>query len=303
MDDFNPNNLNNNENKDDKNDHKLLNDINKPTRRKYWVEKGKNILNTDMFYIMLFICVCVIATTAVWVSKENVLRQKSLNDRQNEKIAEVPNPDENTKEVVVVDKSPKSTEDKSEKNTEDKSATKESEDKNAISNTDTKEEQKIKPNDKKETATKEVVNKGTQSNLLNEIILPVKGKVSLEYAKDTLVYSETLEQWTTHLGIDISSEIGNQVVAVLDGKVIKIEVTDTLGTVITIDHGQDIIAKYACVSSKDMVKVGQNVKKRQTISGIGNPQGFEIAQGPHLHFELIVNGESVNPINYLPQIK
>lgn len=299
MDDFNQNNNNNDINKNENNIiDENLNRTNRSNKRKGWIEKGKNMLNTDMFYIMLFICVCIIATTAVWVSKENVLKQQSLKNDENIIISGESDAKENASEVVKVDKNPKSTEDNTKKDTNEKNTNEESEDKKTVSQPDAKEVQKTKPKDVKAS-----VNMKTQQQLLNEIILPVKGKVSLEYAKDTLVYSKTLDQWTTHLGLDISTGIGNEVVAVLDGKVTKIETTDKLGIVITIDHGEGILAKYGNVSANDMVSVGQNVKKRQTISGIGKPVGFEIAQGPHLHFELLIGGKSVNPSDYLKQIK
>lgn len=299
MDDLNKNNNNNDINKNENNIiDENLNRTNRSTKRKGWIEKSKNILNTDMFYIMLFICVCIIATTAVWVSKENVLKQQSLKNEENKIALEESHIKDNASEVVKVDKNPKSTEDNTNKNTNEKDATEESDDKKVVSQPDAKKEQKTKPIDVKAS-----VNKKTQQQLLNEIILPVKGIVSLKYAKDTLVYSKTLDQWTTHLGLDISTGIGSEVVAVLDGKVTKIETTDKLGIVITIDHGEGIVAKYGNVSANDMVSVGQNVKKRQPISGIGKPVGFEIAQGPHLHFELLIGGKSVNPNDYLKQIK
>lgn len=51
-----------------------------------------------------------------------------------------------------------------------------------------------------------------------------------------------------------------------------------------------------------MVKPGQSVKKGTPISGIGKPKGLEMAEGPHLHLEVVLNGEKVDPRKYLPNI-
>nr|WP_252187625.1 M23 family metallopeptidase [Anaeromonas gelatinilytica] len=120
------------------------------------------------------------------------------------------------------------------------------------------------------------------------------------YAEDNLVYSETLEQWTTHNGLDIKAEKGSAVRAVLSGTVKKIETNDELGTVVTIDHGNNLVTKYGCLSEEKMVEEGQKVEKGDTIGTIGEAGGYELAQGPHLHFEVLENGKNIDPSDYLP---
>ena len=76
---------------------------------------------------------------------------------------------------------------------------------------------------------------------LATMAMPTMGKVITSFAVDTLVYSNTLEQWNTHSGIDIAASIGTQVKAALDGKVIRVTNNDPkLGIVVVIDHGGGI---------------------------------------------------------------
>ena len=63
------------------------------------------------------------------------------------------------------------------------------------------------------------------------------------------------------------------------------------------------MSKYANLSTKAMVKVGQSIKKGDPISGIGNPTGLEMNEVPHLHFEVLSNGKNVDPKEYLTEHK
>ena len=62
-----------------------------------------------------------------------------------------------------------------------------------------------------------------------------------------------------------------------------------------IDHGNDLQTKYSGLGTKEMVKVGLNVKKGDHISKVGNTAKIEMLMKPHLHFEVIKNGKLVDP--------
>lgn len=132
-------------------------------------------------------------------------------------------------------------------------------------------------------------------------IWPVEGAVTKDYSDDTLVYFETLEEWRTHTGIDIASEMGAQVRAAQSGTVTDVKTGTQWGVVITIDHGDGTASKYMNLSTGDMVKVGDVVKKGQVLSGIGDTALTELAESPHLHFEVYQDGVAINPIAWLPQ--
>lgn len=126
-------------------------------------------------------------------------------------------------------------------------------------------------------------------------IKPVEGEISKEYAKDNLVYSETLEEWTTHLGIDIKAEKTTIVKSAADGKIKSIKNDPRYGLSVIIEHQDGYETLYANLLSSEFVQVGEEVKQGQSIGTVGNTATFEIVDETHLHFEITKNGESVDP--------
>ncbi|MDD2233497.1 MAG: peptidoglycan DD-metalloendopeptidase family protein [Desulfitobacteriaceae bacterium] len=99
-----------------------------------------------------------------------------------------------------------------------------------------------------------------------------------------------------HKGIDIAGRSGTPFVAAASGTVVEAGWSGGYGNMILIDHGNGVKTRYGH-ASKILVSAGQHVTKGQTIALLGSTG---ISTGPHLHFEVIVNGNAVNPINYLP---
>ncbi|NLT49224.1 MAG: peptidoglycan DD-metalloendopeptidase family protein [Clostridiales bacterium] len=98
-----------------------------------------------------------------------------------------------------------------------------------------------------------------------------------------------------HTGMDIGVAKGNTVVAANAGKVIKAAWNNSYGYMVMIDHGGGIVTLYAH-NSQLKVKTGDIVTRGQTIALSGSTG---MSTGPHLHFEVRVNGEYKNPRNYL----
>jgi murein DD-endopeptidase MepM/ murein hydrolase activator NlpD len=98
-----------------------------------------------------------------------------------------------------------------------------------------------------------------------------------------------------HPGIDIANSSGTTIVATADGEVIQSEWYGGYGNMVQIDHGNGIRTIYAH-NSQIIVHTGQVVKKGQIIAYMGNT-GY--STGPHLHYEIRVNGTTVNPMNFL----
>lgn len=159
------------------------------------------------------------------------------------------------------------------------------------------DEPEAEPADTEETAEPEVVPETEYSGK----VWPVEGAITKDFSEDDLVFSETLEEWRTHMGIDIASEMGAQVYAAQSGTVTNVETGTQWGIVITIDHGDGTLSKYMNLSTGDMVAVGDVVRKGQVISGIGDTALTELTESPHLHFEVYQDGIAVNPIVWLPQ--
>ncbi|AET67655.1 metalloendopeptidase-like membrane protein [Desulfosporosinus orientis DSM 765] len=98
-----------------------------------------------------------------------------------------------------------------------------------------------------------------------------------------------------HTGIDIAGDQGDPYTAAAPGKVVSAGWNGNYGYSILIDHGNGIMTRYAH-SSKLLVSAGQSVSKGQTIGLVGSTGN---ATGSHLHFEVIINGDTVNPLNSL----
>lgn len=140
------------------------------------------------------------------------------------------------------------------------------------------------------------VSGGQQAGLM---MMPVSGAVMKGYAMEELVYSKTLKAWITHSGIDIEGPLGAEVKAALDGIVAAVEEDALMGIVIVLEHGEGLTTVYANLSTQELVQVGQRVEKGQVISGIGRTAALEIADPPHLHFEVRLHGEVQDPMPYI----
>ena len=167
----------------------------------------------------------------------------------------------------------------------------------------------IKNTEKQETTKKEgipdpeqITDTGVELNEEVEtpiFVKPVEGEIIREYAKDKLVYSETLQEWITHNGVDIKANKTTVVKSAADGKVSSIKNDPRYGLTVVIDHGNGYKTVYANLLTAEFVTEGEAVKSGQTIGTVGNTATFEILDEPHLHFELIQNDEYLDPSIYI----
>ncbi|MCH5278500.1 MAG: M23 family metallopeptidase [Christensenellaceae bacterium] len=124
---------------------------------------------------------------------------------------------------------------------------------------------------------------------------PVDGSIIRVFAINSLIYSETLQQWMTHSGVDIASPKGSEVHAVLDGRIENIYTDDMLGVTVVISHENGMMSVYANLSEDLPVNIGDTVSERDVIGCIGDTAISECAEVSHLHFEIIVNGTPIDP--------
>lgn len=130
-------------------------------------------------------------------------------------------------------------------------------------------------------------------------IKPVEGQTIKDYSKDNLVYSSTLGEWTTHLGIDFASEKTDVVKAAANGKIKSIKNDPRYGLTIVIEHENGFESIYSSLLTAEFVKVGEQIEQGQTIATVGNTARFEIADETHLHFEIKKDGINVDPNIYI----
>ena len=129
---------------------------------------------------------------------------------------------------------------------------------------------------------------------------PVKGEVDRAFCVDALAYDRTMGDWRTHGGMDISAQEGQQVLCVRDGRVQSVEQDDLMGTTVAVDHGEGLVSVYANLSPETEIEVGQEVDTGAVLGAVGNTAIAEGAQPSHLHLEMTLNGEPVDPAEYLP---
>ena len=119
--------------------------------------------------------------------------------------------------------------------------------------------------------------------------MPVEGEVVKKYGKDKLIYSDTLKEWTTHLGIDIKADKTTIVKASADGKIKSIKNDPRYGLTVVIEHINGFSSVYSNLLTAEFVVVGEDVKSGQTIGTVGNSATFEILK----------DGNSIDPEMYI----
>lgn len=133
------------------------------------------------------------------------------------------------------------------------------------------------------------------------VVSPLKGEVVAAFSVDELQYSETLADWRTHDGMDISASAGTTVMAASAGTVLAVTDDALMGTTVTIEHSGGYQTTYANLQAKPAVSQGDTVSAGQIIGAVGTTAAAESAQGPHLHFSVTQDGDAVDPNSFLKQ--
>ena len=132
-------------------------------------------------------------------------------------------------------------------------------------------------------------------------ISPVSGTVMKPHSTTTPVYSETLEEWRIHTGIDISTEEGAEVFAAAAGEVTKVYSHPLLGNTVELTHADGSKTVYSNLTADKTVAVGAEVASGEKIGVVGYSAISEVADEVHLHFELLIDEASVNPLDYISE--
>lgn len=151
-------------------------------------------------------------------------------------------------------------------------------------------------------------NNNSNANVQNNVVetkkeitfaKPTEGDIICEYAKDNLIYSETLKEWITHTAVDIKADKTSVIKASADGIVKSIVNDPRYGLTVIIEHDDGYETVYANLLTAEFVVAGEEVAQGQTIGTAGNTASFESSMECHLHFELIKDGEYLDPAIYL----
>ncbi|MCD8127268.1 MAG: M23 family metallopeptidase [Clostridiales bacterium] len=140
----------------------------------------------------------------------------------------------------------------------------------------------------------------TVDNLHPTMQYPVPGSVVAAFSSDTLTYNEALEDWRTHNGVDLSAEVGDDVVAAWSGQVVSVREDAVLGTTVTIDCGEGYTTVYGNLDENVAVSAGNQVSAGDVIGSVGEAAGGETHGGDgFLHFAVLLDGDYVAPMEYL----
>ena len=113
-------------------------------------------------------------------------------------------------------------------------------------------------------------------------------------------HNKTLNAYYQHSGVDFTATAGTNVLAVESGVIESIYKDDILvGTEIVINHGNGLKSVYCYVTESEGLKAGDSVKKGDVIGVVAEANGKEYKDGAHLHFEIIKEGNRVDPASYL----
>lgn len=132
----------------------------------------------------------------------------------------------------------------------------------------------------------------------SQIMWPVNGGIIMMFNMDTAIYFETLDQYKLNPAMVIEGEVGTEVLAAERGTVTSvIEEADT-GTTITIDMGNGFEAVYGQLDNLTITE-GSYVEKGQVIGTLAEPTKYYSLEGCNLYFQLLKDGEPIDPLDYL----
>ena len=133
-----------------------------------------------------------------------------------------------------------------------------------------------------------------QKSLLSSTpsIWPTRGWVTSGFGYRKSPFTGLSEK---HEGLDIAARMGSEIRAPADGKIILAGRKHGYGNMVEIDHGYGVLTRYGH-NARNLVQVGAMVKRGQVIALVGSTGR---STGPHVHYEVVVNGIPVSPMNYI----
>ena len=218
--------------------------------------------------------------------EESLKEYKEIENELNETKKDIMEKQDEKKENNVNEKDMKNKENKTnevKKENNERKVSKINEEKNEKNDKNDK-------NDKKDNVEKKVE---------LEFVKPVDGEIIKEFSKDNLIYSKTLDEWTIHTGIDIKADKTTVVKSAEKGIVKTIKNDPRYGLTIVLEHENVFQTVYENLLTSEFVVENEKVEKGQSLGTVGNTGAFEIADEPHLHFEIIKDSDRVDPKIYI----
>ncbi len=133
----------------------------------------------------------------------------------------------------------------------------------------------------------------------DQLLWPIAGNILMDYSMDKTVYFSTLDQYKYNPAIIIEGSVDQNVLSAASGKVTSIENVDETGTTITMDIGSGYQVIYGQLK-EPAVQQGDYVQAGALIGYVAEPTRFYSKEGSNLYFQVLKDGESINPKELLP---
>lgn len=133
----------------------------------------------------------------------------------------------------------------------------------------------------------------------DQLLWPIAGNILMDYSMDKTVYFSTLDQYKYNPAIIIEGSVDQNVLSAASGKVTSIENVDETGTTITMDIGSGYQVIYGQIK-EPAVQQGDYVQAGALIGYVAEPTRFYSKEGSNLYFQVLKDGESINPKELLP---
>ena len=266
--------------------------------------KVKDFFRKEGFYLVLLVCLCVVATVAAFTIKKNSVAKEqnntsnelSLNDVQDSNSSEVDS-NFNMQNAERVENNDELAE------ANDNEISQEEVTNEVDNDTNDTNEAIVSENQNNSEQEADVdVSAGTDSNIV--LSLPIDGEVAIsrEFGKMVRTYSdETRSEDISRRGIDINAAVGTTVKAAAEGKVEEVSSNTTDGTYVVIAHANGLKTKYANLSEDVKVAAGDTVSAGTEIGTVGNSSGIFTSKicGDVLNVQVQdANGKDVHPSDY-----
>ena len=128
---------------------------------------------------------------------------------------------------------------------------------------------------------------------------PVQGTVLRDFSVETLSLDPTLGDWRTHGGLDIAAAQGVKVLSISAGTVEQVYTDGLMGTTVVVDHGGGLQSWYCNLADDVLVEAGDTVDIGSELGTVGSSAIAEVGVDSHVHLETLLNGQPVDPREYL----
>lgn len=264
--------------------------------------KVKDFLRKEGFYLVLFVCLCIVATVAAFTIRKNTT-SKEQNQTNNElSLNEVGDNNASETDSNFNKQNAERVENNDELAQVTEGDVSEQEISDATEQT-TNNEEEVTENQTNEKQEADVnVSSGTDVEV--NLSFPIDGNVAIsrEFGKMVRTYSdETRSEDTSRRGVDINASVGTIVKAAAEGKVEEVSNNTTDGTYVVIAHANGLKTKYANLSEEIKVAVGDVVSAGTEIGTVGNTSGIFTSKlcGDVLNIQIQdANGKDVDPSAY-----